>query len=103
MGSLRFRLLTPRGIAVDCLCGSVRLTARDDARGQGGGSYGVHPGHMPTLIALEEGGPLRLFAEGRQVYAARLRGGFARIGPAEVTVLTPQAEETMPATDADAP
>ena len=90
---LLFRLLTPQGERCRIPCDAVELTAKDDASGRGGGSLGVRRGHLPAVAALEEGGRVRVLSGGGTVYAARVRGGFARIGREEVTVLTPEAEE----------
>ena len=86
---LRFTLLTPGGELFSGPCDSVLLTAKDDAEGRGGGSLGIRRGHLPAVVALEEGGPVRVLREGETVFTARLRGGFARVDREQVTVLTP--------------
>ena len=45
---------------------------------------------IPAVAALEEGGSVRVLLGGGTVYAARVRGGFARIDRESVTVLTPE-------------
>ena len=92
-GRLRFSLLTPRGEACACACDAVDLTAKDDAGGSGGGSIGIRRGHLPAVVALEEGGSLQVRLEGKVLYSVRIRGGFARIDREEVTVLTPELLE----------
>ena len=92
-GDLRFRLLTPAGEGFSGPCDYVELTAKDDAAGNGGGSLGIRRGHLPAVVALEEGGRVRVLREGETAYAARVRGGFARITREEVTVLTPEVME----------
>ena len=92
-GGLRFRLLTPEGEVFSCSCDGVDLTAKDNASGRGGGSLGVRRGHLPAVAALEEGGRLRILAEGKTLFSCRVRGGFARIGRDEVEVLTPEVRE----------
>ena len=89
---MRFRLLTPSKEVVSCSCDSVNLFAKDDRQGKGGGSVGIRRGHLPAVIALEEGGPVRVTLEGKTVFSARISGGFARVDSASVTVLTPEAE-----------
>ncbi|MBR2717302.1 MAG: hypothetical protein IKP17_08945 [Oscillospiraceae bacterium] len=90
---LLFRLLTPRKEVASCRCDAVELWAKDNAKGEGGGSMGVRRGHLPAVVALEKGGPVRALADGKPVFSARVRGGFARVDAKSVTVLTPEAEE----------
>jgi F0F1-type ATP synthase epsilon subunit len=92
-GKLRFRLLTPAGEAYSGPCDDVELTAKDDAAGNGGGSLGIRRGHIPAVVALEEGGRVRVLLEGETVFAAHVRGGFARIDRESVTVLTAEIVE----------
>ena len=89
---LVFRLLTPQGERCSCPCDTVDLWAKDDAQGRGGGSMGVRRGHLPAVVALEEGSRVRVVSGEKTVYAARIRGGFARVDRESVTVLTPEAE-----------
>ena len=89
-GNLHFRLLTPAGEAYSGSCDYAELTAKDDAGGRGGGSLGIRRGHLPAVVALEEGGRIRVSLEGETIYTARVRGGFARVTREEVTVLTPE-------------
>ena len=90
---LRFRLLTPEGEVFSCSCDAVNLTAKDNTSGDGGGSLGVLPGHLPAVAALEEGGSVRCVTGGKTVFSCRVRGGFARIGREEMDVLTPEVRE----------
>ncbi|MBO4677436.1 MAG: hypothetical protein J5633_07820 [Oscillospiraceae bacterium] len=90
---LRFRLLTPEGEIFSCLCDAVNFTVKDNASGEGGGSLGVLPGHLPAVAALEEGGGVRCVAGGKTVFSCRVRGGFARIGREEVDILAPEVRE----------
>ena len=93
-GKLVFCLLTPRKEVVSCSCEAVNLWAKDDDKGEGGGSVGIRRGHVPTVIALAENGPVQVASEGKLVFAAKVRGGFARVEAGSVTVLTPSAEVT---------
>lgn len=89
---LVFHLVTPQGERCSCPCDAVDLWAKDDALGCGGGSMGFRRGHIPAVVALEEGSTVRAVAGDKTVYAARIRGGFARVDRESVTVLTPDAE-----------
>ena len=91
-GKLLFRLLTPMKEVASFRCESVNLFEKDDAQGWGGGSIGVHRGHLPAVIALAEGGPVKATSQGKTVFHALVRGGFARVDGESVTVLTPSAE-----------
>ncbi len=92
---LQFRLLTPMKEVASFRCESVNLFEKDDAQGCGGGSIGIHRGHMPAVIALAEGGALKAVSQGKTVFQASVRGGFARVDGSSVTVLTPAAEVTI--------
>ena len=89
-GKLLFRLLTPQGEKFSGECEAVDLWARDDAGGNGGGSLGIRRGHLPAVVALEEGGRVKAVDGGNTVYSARIRGGYARADRESVTVLTPE-------------
>ena len=91
-GELRFQLLTPMKEVVSCTCDTVNLFEKDPAEGWGGGGIGIRRGHLPAVIALAEDGPIRVLTEGKLVFSARVRGGFARVDAESVTVLTPEAE-----------
>ncbi len=92
---LLFRLLTPAKEVASCRCDAVNLFEKESLQGSGGGSIGIHRGHLPAVIALAEGGPLQVLTQGKTVFAARVRGGFARVDRESVTVLTPSAEVTV--------
>ena len=90
-GGLRFQLLTPMKEVANCSCDTVNLFEKDPADGWGGGSIGIRHGHLPAVVSLAEDGPIRVIAEGKTVFSARVRGGFARVDADSVTVLTPEA------------
>ena len=94
-GKLLFRLLTPMKEVASFRCESVNLCEKDDAEGWGGGSIGIHRGHLPAVIALAEGGEVKAVSQGKTVFQACVRGGFARVDGESVTVLTPDAEVTI--------
>lgn len=95
-GDLLFHLLTPLQEVASCRCDAVTLFEKDGAQGFGG-SIGIRRGHLPAVVALAEGGTVKVTAEGRTVFAATVRGGFARVDHGSVTVLTPEAEVTIEA------
>ena len=93
-GELLFKLLTPMKEVASCSCDAVSLVEKDNAQNQGG-SLGIRPGHLSAVIALEDNGQVRATAEGKTVFSAIVRGGFARVDSKSVTVLTPDAEVTF--------
>ena len=88
---LSFHLLAPMKEVASCSCDTVDLWEKDGKQGWGG-SIGIRRGHLPAVVALEEGGRVRVSTEGRTVFEARVRGGYARVEHDSVTVLTPEAE-----------
>lgn len=93
-GGLLFRILTPLKDVATFRCDAVNLVEKDNAEGQGG-SIGILRGHLPAVIALEENSPVTVSANGKAVFAATVRGGFARVEQGSVTVLTPSAYVTL--------
>ena len=89
-GGLRFQLLTPMKEVASCSCDTVNLFEKDAADGWGGGSIGIRHGHLPAVVSLAENGPIRVMTEGKVVFSARVRGGFARVDADSVTVLSPE-------------
>ena len=61
------------------------------------GDFGVLPGHAP-LIATIRAGLIEVHDEGKPVARLFVRGGFAEVTPAGLTVL---ADEAMPLADLD--
>jgi len=55
------------------------------------GDFGVLPGHAPFMTALREG-PVRVHDAGR-VVTYDVKGGFADVTPAGLTILAEQAVE----------
>ncbi len=91
---LLFRILTPLKDVASFHCDAVNLVEKDNAEGQGG-SIGILRGHLPAVIALEENSPVTVSEKGKAVFAATVRGGFARVDQESVTILTPSANVTM--------
>ena len=89
--SIELRLLTPEGELARTECDSVNLFARDNAKGEGGGSVGIRPGHLPAVIALEPGSSVTALAGGKEVLRAFVGGGFARVGRNLVVITAPTA------------
>ncbi|MBO6060566.1 MAG: hypothetical protein J6P98_00425 [Clostridia bacterium] len=89
---LTIKILTPEGELVSARCESVTLYARDNEKGEGGGSFGIMKGHLPLIAALEEGSPAIAKAGGREVLRATVRGGFAYSADDIITVIATGAE-----------
>ncbi len=87
MGALTLKIVTARGALEPVRCGSVHLTLCDGAKGRGGGSYGVRPGHARALFALDAG-PVTALDGGQTVLSGQCAGGFAAVEPDTVTVIT---------------
>lgn len=95
------RIVTPEGTRGEYECDDVILYACDNADGEGGGSLGVHRGHAPAVIALEDDSFVTAKADGVEVCRVRVAGGFARVEDDHVLVVTPNAEEKDSNTDAN--
>lgn len=93
-GGLLFRLLTPLKDVASFQCDAVNLIEKDNGQGEGG-SIGILRGHLPAVIALENNSPVTVSAQGKAVFSALVRGGFARVEPKSVTILTPSADVTL--------
>lgn len=87
MGELTLRLLTPRGEKDGASCDSVTLIARDDENGEGGGSVGIRRGHLPAVIALEDGSAVKAYSDGAAVASFTVSGAFAEVRDNVVTVI----------------
>lgn len=83
-GKLQFSLVSPER---ELFSGEVDQV---DAPGSEG-DFGVLPGHAPFMTALREG-QLRLYRNG-QVTTFEVRGGFADVTLAGLTVLAESAVE----------
>lgn len=67
-------------------CDSVRLCVRDGEKGRGGGSAGIRPGHIKSLISLDKG-QVEGFRGGERVISVTVSGGFAAVGDDLVTII----------------
>ncbi len=91
MDDLRLTIVTPNKTAAELTCDSVRMEAQDDACGRNGGGIGIRKGHTPAMIALSEGF-VTAYREGKCVFRARVKPGYATVRDNTVTVLTEQAD-----------
>ena len=86
MSELVLKVITPAGSFGPYRCQSVRLNASDDAEGSGGGSCGIRPGHIESLISVEKG-PLTAYSGGEVILSAECGNGFATVEDDVVTVV----------------
>ena len=86
MKQLAVKIVTPQGEQKSLVCDSLRLSVADNANERGGGSYGIRPGHVDMLLALEEGELSALLA-GKLVLEGRCGNGFATVEKNVVTVV----------------
>lgn len=92
MDRLTLKIVTP-GIKLDPIhCDSIHLTVHDDAKGKGGGSYGIRAGEIKTLFAVDEG-PLTAYHEGNVIFSCILHNGFATVVDNVVTVAVEGAHD----------
>lgn len=84
---IELTLLSPDSEPLTVLCDSVHLPLRDDLKGHGGGDYGIRRGHTPSVLSLGQG-PLTAITNGAAVLEKRCSGGFAKIQPDRVTVIS---------------
>ena len=84
---LTFRLVTPDGIIKERDCRAVILIAADGENGEGGGSFGILPGHAPAIVALAENSAVKLKLEDGNTDVFSVSGGFAEIKNDTVTVI----------------
>lgn len=88
MNGLTLIILSPEGERARVECDSVTVFARDDARGEGGGSVGIRRGHIPAVIALENNSRVTAKSAGSIVSEHIVSGGFARVKDNTVTVIS---------------
>ncbi len=83
---LILRLIDRSGNEQKIPCDSIRLYAKDDARGRAGGWLGIHPGHIGALIALS-GAPIHAYLKGKEIFTTDISGGIASVEHDVVTLL----------------
>ena len=91
MKKLLLTVLTPSGCAAEAECSSVTLFARDNDAGEGGGSVGIRPGHLPAVIALAPDSVVKGSSGGQTVVSVTVSRGFAEVRDDKVTVAAESA------------
>lgn len=86
-------VVTPNG-GRECVfeCESLHMTAKDNEKGKGGGSFGVRYGHANALAALENG-EITAFIDGKEVKRLTCGGGYAKISRDNVTIIAQSYKE----------
>ena len=87
MNGLTLVILSPEGERARIECDSVTVFARDNARGEGGGSLGIRRGHIPAVAALEKNSRVTAKSAGRVISEYVVSGGFVRLKDNTVTVI----------------
>ena len=82
--ALRLKIITPRRLLADVEAESVSIPSLE-------GYIGVLPGHRPLVVGIGKG-RISFRAGGREESFA-IKGGFARVEPEEVLVMTEEAED----------
>ncbi len=82
---LTLRITDRRGNTQTFACDSVKLCAKDSAKGTQGGWIGIHRGHMPALISLANA-PVSAFLAGDTVCNYAVTGGIAHVCSNIITV-----------------
>lgn len=81
---LRLKIITPRRLLADTEAESVSIPSLE-------GYIGILPGHRPFVLGIGKG---RLsFRAGGGEESFSVRGGFARVEPDEVLIMTEEAED----------
>ena len=91
MSDLKLSVVTLAGTMEPIECDSVQLNVADNAEGKGGGSYGIHKGHIKSLFSLATG-TLTALKNGETVLKAATGDGFATVQNDTVTVVVNQFE-----------
>ncbi len=93
MNELELVIVTPEGEKLRMPCTSVTFFARDNAKGEGGGSVGIRRGHLPALAALEPDSIVRAFADGGDAVERTVSLGFVSVKDNVVTVMAESVSE----------
>ena len=86
MAELTVNIVTPKRTYGPFQCDYVHLTASDDLKGKGGGSYGIRKGHAKALISLDEG-MVEAFCAGENILVGESGYGFATVDSNIVNVV----------------
>lgn len=92
MDKLTLKIVTPRGGYGPYACDSIHLTVSDNAKGKGGGSYGIRAGHIKALLSLSAG-KISAYRSGGLVLAGVCGNGFATVAQDAVTVVAEEYTE----------
>lgn len=84
---IKVKIVTPTGGECEFECDSVRMKAQDNAKGTGGGDFGVRYGHADALASLDKG-EILAYTAGKLTHKLAVNGGFAKITHDSVTVIT---------------
>ena len=84
---LTLKIVSKNGSLGPVSCDSVHLNLPDDTLGKGGGSMGIRPGHIKSLISLERG-RITAYLEGNEIFSCQTDVGFATVEDDVVTVVT---------------
>ncbi len=87
---LTFELVSPERLILSAQVDMVVVPGTE-------GDFGVLPGHAPTVATIQPG-VIEVHDEGHPVNRLFVRGGFAEVTPAGLTIL---AEEAMALADMD--
>ncbi len=86
MERLTLNIVTPAGALPPVECDSIHLAVADNGEEKGGGSYGIRPGHIQALLALERGG-IAAFLRGEKIFFGESGAGFASVDHDVVTAV----------------
>lgn len=76
----------------DIICDGVIIPVSDSAKGEFSGSYGIKRGHASAVFSLKEGN-VTLNKDGKQIFSAKISGGFAIVENNEVRITVDSVEE----------
>lgn len=86
MKKLTLKIVTPTESPISIGCDSIQLTVSDNAKGNCGGSYGIKPGHIESLLSLSKGS-VKAYDGGNEVLFGKSDDGFATVRENTVTVI----------------
>ena len=82
---LQLHILSPDDGVEPFECDAVMLTVADGSKGNEGGLYSVHPGHVNAVLLLA-GGEVTASKASNVIFRAKTGEGLARISRGEVKV-----------------
>lgn len=88
---LTLKIVSKNGSSPVVECDSIHLTVADDTTGKGGGSMGIRPGHIKSLISLGRGG-VTAYIDGKEIFSCMTDVGFATVENDNVTIVTEKIE-----------